>query len=157
MAELMNPTELLAILEGNRRLTLRVMQAFTEQDLFHYTPVAPMRTFAKLALEIFLMEEAIVRAIKTGEFTYDGNRYQGVATAQELLEVGESVRAQTLALWPELSAERLLVKSQDPWAPYPQNHLDRLVYCLENEIHHRGQGYVYLRMLGFEPPAFWER
>ena len=28
---------------------------------------------------------------------------------------------------------------------------------VDNEIHHRGQGYVYLRELGIEPPPFWER
>ena len=28
---------------------------------------------------------------------------------------------------------------------------------VEHEIHHRGQGYVYLRSLGIEPPHFWER
>jgi uncharacterized damage-inducible protein DinB len=30
-------------------------------------------------------------------------------------------------------------------------------YAIDNEIHHRGQGYVYLRALGIEPPPFWER
>ncbi len=34
---------------------------------------------------------------------------------------------------------------------------ERLLYGLENEIHHRGQGFVYLRELGIEPPAFYER
>jgi uncharacterized damage-inducible protein DinB len=32
-----------------------------------------------------------------------------------------------------------------------------LLYIIDNEIHHRGQGYVYLRSLGIEPPHFWER
>ena len=32
-----------------------------------------------------------------------------------------------------------------------------LFYWIDNEIHHRGQGYVYLRALGIEPPAFYER
>ena len=32
-----------------------------------------------------------------------------------------------------------------------------LLYWIDNEIHHRGQGYVYLRALGIEPPPFWER
>jgi uncharacterized damage-inducible protein DinB len=31
------------------------------------------------------------------------------------------------------------------------------MYFLDNEIHHRGQGYVYLRELGVEPPAFYQR
>jgi len=30
-------------------------------------------------------------------------------------------------------------------------------FLRDNEIHHRGQGYVYLRSLGTEPPPFWER
>lgn len=34
---------------------------------------------------------------------------------------------------------------------------NRFLYVIDNEIHHRGQGYVYLRALGVEPPAFWER
>ena len=31
------------------------------------------------------------------------------------------------------------------------------LYWIDNEIHHRGQGYVYLRSLGIEPPAFYDR
>ena len=30
-------------------------------------------------------------------------------------------------------------------------------YVIDNEVHHRGQGYVYLRALGIEPPPFYER
>lgn len=32
-----------------------------------------------------------------------------------------------------------------------------ILYAIDNEIHHRGQGYVYLRSLGIEPPPFYER
>ena len=35
--------------------------------------------------------------------------------------------------------------------------IDTIQYAIDNEIHHRGQGYVYLRALGIEPPPFWER
>jgi uncharacterized damage-inducible protein DinB len=35
--------------------------------------------------------------------------------------------------------------------------IQMILYGIENEIHHRGQGFVYLRALGIEPPAFWER
>jgi uncharacterized damage-inducible protein DinB len=34
---------------------------------------------------------------------------------------------------------------------------DLLLYVIDNEIHHRGQGYVYRRSLGVEPPAFYDR
>jgi uncharacterized damage-inducible protein DinB len=32
-----------------------------------------------------------------------------------------------------------------------------VMYVIDNEVHHRGQGYVYLRALGIEPPPFYER
>ncbi|NLG08337.1 MAG: damage-inducible protein DinB, partial [Deinococcales bacterium] len=35
--------------------------------------------------------------------------------------------------------------------------LSLVQYAIDNEIHHRAQGYVYLRALGVEPPPFWER
>lgn len=32
-----------------------------------------------------------------------------------------------------------------------------ILYIIENETHHRGQAYVYLRALGIQPPFFWKR
>jgi uncharacterized damage-inducible protein DinB len=32
-----------------------------------------------------------------------------------------------------------------------------VLYGIDNEIHHRGQAYVYLRALGIEPPPFYDR
>jgi uncharacterized damage-inducible protein DinB len=34
---------------------------------------------------------------------------------------------------------------------------DLFFYLIDNEIHHRGQGYVYLRALDIEPPFFPDR
>ena len=34
---------------------------------------------------------------------------------------------------------------------------DLLFYIIDNEVHHRGQGFVYLRALGVEPPQFPDR
>jgi uncharacterized damage-inducible protein DinB len=35
--------------------------------------------------------------------------------------------------------------------------ISTILYAIANEIHHRGQGYVYLRALGISPPAFHDR
>jgi len=35
--------------------------------------------------------------------------------------------------------------------------IDNILYFIDNEVHHRGQGFVYLRALGIEPPFFWDR
>lgn len=157
MDTLMTPVQLLEMLEGNRRLTLRTVQAFSEQDLFHYTPVQPMRPFADMVKEIIGIEAAYVRGIATGEWVWSPDEFKSITTAQALIEACEKVRRQTLAWWPQITMERLQAVEQDPFFGGPQSHFDRIQYGLENEIHHRGQGFVYLRMLGIEPPAFWER
>jgi uncharacterized damage-inducible protein DinB len=41
-------------------------------------------------------------------------------------------------------------------AAFPDDQLFTFT-MIDNEIHHRGQGYVYLRALGIEPPPFYER
>ena len=40
---------------------------------------------------------------------------------------------------------------------YEGTVISSIFYFIDNEIHHRGQGFVYLRSLGIEPPAFYER
>jgi len=40
---------------------------------------------------------------------------------------------------------------------YEGTVISSILYFIDNEIHHRGQAYVYLRSLGIEPPYFWER
>lgn len=45
---------------------------------------------------------------------------------------------------------------QDPFGP-PDTNWSKLLYMIDNEVHHRAQGFVYLRALGIEPPAFYER
>ena len=35
--------------------------------------------------------------------------------------------------------------------------IQNILYFVDNEVHHRGQGYVYLRNLNIEPPFFWDR
>jgi hypothetical protein len=37
------------------------------------------------------------------------------------------------------------------------SNFNTILCAIDNEIHHRGQGYVYLRALGIEPPAFYDR
>lgn len=150
-------TELLQQLEGNRRLTLKVIEAFPEKELFTYKPVEPLRSFADMIKEIITIEEGYMRGIATAEWVLYNN-YDEISSKEELLQVCDKVRKQTLEWWSNITLERLLQEEVDPFfGDVPQRHYDRLVYALENEIHHRGQAYIYLRLLGIEPPAFYER
>jgi uncharacterized damage-inducible protein DinB len=156
MAGLLNPTQLHEMLEGNRRLTVRVLWAFPEQDLF--THAAPgMRPAAELFKEIMEVERALVRGTATGEWVY-ASATKDVTTKHGLVEAFAALRSQTLEWWEKITEDRLAAVEDDGfgWLPVRPN-LTRVIYSLENEIHHRGQVYVYLRQLGVEPPAFYER
>ena len=48
-------------------------------------------------------------------------------------------------------------KTIKTFGQYEGTVISSILYFIDNEIHHRGQGYVYLRSLGIEPPFFWER
>lgn len=150
-------SELLQQLEGNRRLTLRVIEAFPEKELFSFKPTEPLRPFADMIKEIITIEEGYMRGIATKEWVIE-NRYDDISTKDELLRACENVRKKTLEWWGNITIDRLLQEEVDPFfGDAPQRHYDRLIYTLENEIHHRGQGYIYLRLLGIDPPAFYER
>jgi len=156
MSELLTPESLLEMMEGNRRLTVRVVEAFPEEKLFSYKPAEPLRPFAEMVKEILDIEGGYMRGIALGEWVW-APRYKQVNTKQELLAACAELRSRTLELWPEVTVERLNTEEKDPFFGGVQTHLSRLTYALENEIHHRGQGYIYLRLLGIEPPPFYER
>lgn len=158
MTDLLTPSRLLESLEGNRRLTLRTIESFPAEALFEYTPTAPLRPFAEMVQEILGLETALVRGVATGQWVFEPEQFAAVKNTSDLLNACEAVRRQTLAYWPSVSAERLAAVEPDPFFGGGEQRLfDRLFYALENEIHHRAQGFTYLRLLGIEPPPFWER
>jgi uncharacterized damage-inducible protein DinB len=79
-----------------------------------------------------------------------------VTTKKELLELWDADVDAIKAVFPTIPPHRW--HEQDvAFGQYPGNGLSFITYFIDNEIHHRGQGYVYLRSLGIEPPAFWDR
>lgn len=63
---------------------------------------------------------------------------------------------ETRRLWPEISGEgRARVRPEPFWGGPDGTGIGWLTYALENEIHHRGQGYVCLCSLEKEPSAFY--
>ncbi|MEK6396794.1 MAG: DinB family protein [Terriglobus sp.] len=67
--------------------------------------------------------------------------------------------SQTAALdaeFPRIPVERFSA-TMKAFGQWEMKGYQLLLYVVENEIHHRGQGYVYLRSLGIEPPAFYDR
>jgi len=153
---MLSRTALLEILEGNRRLTIRTIESFPEKELFTFTAVESMRPFSEMVLEILGIETGYIRGIATNEWDWQADMFD-VHSKTDLLAACNKVRNETIELWEKITEERLAMVESDPFFGPPTSHFSRLLYSLENEIHHRGQGFVYLRALGIEPPMFFER
>lgn len=147
------PDALLAHWQGHRRLTRRVIEAFPEDQLFAFS-VASMRPFGMLALEMLGMSGPMVRGVVTGEWQQSQSRDS--RSRQEILQQWDATTKEIDSLWPQIPLETFQ-RTITAFGQYEGRVHDLLLYVIDNEIHHRGQGYVYLRALGIEPPPFYER
>lgn len=147
------PDALLEHWQGHRRLTRRVIEAFPEDQLFSFS-VGSMRPFGVLAMEMITMAEPMVRGIVTGEWESAVTR--DARPRGEVLRLWDQGTVQINALWPQIPPGRFQ-ETITAFGQYKDRVHGLLLYVIDNEIHHRGQGYVYLRALGIEPPPFYER
>ena len=123
----------------------------TEFDSFS---IGGMRPFAAVAKEMLGMAVPAAHGVLTGEW-------------ETHAEASATTKDEILAAWDHSTAELDRIFPQIPLAKFGETIMafgqwtmpvhDLLLYVIDNEIHHRAQGYVYLRALGVEPPTFWER
>lgn len=142
---------------GHRRLTRRVIEAFPENELFHFS-VGGMRPFAQLVMEILRMGAPGIRGVVTGTWASYKEVEDSIkpATKAELLRLWDEATEEITMLWPQISANRF--QETDKFLGLYEGPIYwSILYLVDNEIHHRGQGYVYLRSLGIVPPYFWDR
>jgi uncharacterized damage-inducible protein DinB len=147
------PDALLAHWQGHRRLTRRVIDAFPDDKLFTFS-VGGMRSFGGLALEMLSMAVPMVRGAVSGDWTAPSSR--DPRPKQEVLSLWDESTQQLNAIWPQIPPNRFR-DTLTAFGQYPGVLHDLILYVVDNEIHHRGQGYVYLRALAIEPPPFYDR
>jgi len=152
-ASFIAPDALLSHWQGHRRLTRRVIDAFPDDKLFTFS-VGGMRTFGELSMELITMGAPMLRGLTTGQ--WDNVRDRSPRPKQEVLRLWDEATPQIDALWKQMPAERFR-ETASAFGQYPGTVHDLILYVIDNEIHHRGQGYVYLRALGIEPPPFYDR
>ncbi len=154
MSELLSKEKLLEHWQGHRRLTLRTLEAYPQDQLASYK-VEGMRTFAELLWELLNVETAVFQGLATGEWTWEPT-YDGLETKAELLHAFGEVQERTKEIYASLDTAKFQLVETDAWGMTASN-LERIFYVIDNEIHHRSQGFVYLRLLGLELPKFYER
>lgn len=154
-AGVMNKEQLLKHWQGHRALTRKVIEAFPEKELFEFS-IGGMRPFAKLAVELLMIAAPAVKDIVNNEKKpYNEEAFQP-KTKKEILDKWDEDTKVINEYYNQISEERF-AESFNLFGQFEFPVYENILYFVDNEIHHRGQGYVYLRALGIEPPFFWER
>ena len=156
MNSLLSHESLLEYWQSHRRISRRTIELFPGDQLFSFRPAPPMRSFGEMMLEVIQTLEPNLRGWLTGEWTKD-NPYRDVNNKETLLNAWDEMSDTLNQHWAKIAESRLFELEPVYFYGNPSKpHSDSVLYMIDNEIHHRAQGFVYLRMLGLEPPFFWE-
>lgn len=152
---ILTPAELFAYWQGHRQLTRRVIDAFPEKELFEFS-IGGMRPFAAISKELLSMAAPTLKQIVTGDNTGYEETKDNLKTKSDILNAWDEA-TQQIDIYSKQIPEEKFREVFNLYGQYSYPFIDNLNYIIDNEIHHRGQGYVYLRALGITPPGFYER
>lgn len=153
--QVISTDQLLAHWQGHRKLTRRVIEAFPEDQLFTFS-IGGMRPFSEIAKELLGIAVPGIKGMATDEWDQLDENMNMEGSKAKLLEAWDKATEELNEWWPKIPLDHF----QDTvvaFGQYEDKVYCSILYFIDNEIHHRGQGYVYLRALGIEPPSFWER
>lgn len=153
--QVISASELLNHWQGHRNLTRRVIEAFPEEAFFKHT-IGGMRTFAEMIMELLGIAGPGIKEIITGKTAVLNEHIKHGNKKSKILELWDKTTDEINNYWAEIKPEQFQQKIKS-FGQYEGTVWSSIFYFIDNEIHHRGQGYVYLRSLGIEPPFFYER
>ena len=152
---IMDPKDLLEHWQGHRRLTRKAIEVFPEKEFFAYT-LGGMRPFAEMVMELLALAGPGIREIETGQTAELKENFDHRNSKAYLLELWDEATDIINESWQKIPAEHFSARSA-AFGIYEGTQISHIQYYIDNEIHHRGQAYVYLRSLGIEPPLFYDR
>ena len=155
ISQVITTDELLVHWQGHRSLTRKIIEAFPEEAFFKHS-IGGMRTFAEMAMELLGIAGPGIREIATGEINKLNEHVEHGNSKEKLLQLWDEATVEINNWWVQIKPERFR-ETIKLFGQYEGSAVSSILYFIDNEIHHRGQGYVYLRSLGIEPPAFWDR
>lgn len=154
-ADVISKENLLRHWQGHRTLTRRVIDAFPEKEFFEFS-IGGMRTFSQLTTELLAIGAPAMKGIVNRDSKPYSEEIGQLTTKAQFLAKWDEDSEAINQYWAQLSEEDF-GETFNLFGQYEFPIINNILYFIDNEIHHRGQGYVYLRALGIEPPFFWER
>lgn len=154
-AQVITSEDLLKHWQGHRALTRRLIQIFPEKDFFEFS-IGGMRPFAKLVDELLAIAGPGLKGIVNKEVKPFAEESEKLIFKAQYLEKWDEATEEINKYWEQLSVEDFS-ENFNLFGQYEFPIIQNILYFIDNEVHHRGQAYVYLRALNIEPPFFWER
>lgn len=143
--------------ERETATSLKVLKAFPEEQS-ELRPHEKLKTARELAA-MFTMEMAAMDAVARGTFTFPPKRPPMPQNWKEVVGAFETTRARALEGLRDATDESLgsgtVQFPTGPKALGPRPKLELLWYLLFDQIHHRGQLSVYLRIAGGKLPSIY--
>jgi len=123
-----------------------------------FRPASEMMTAFDLVFHMFSQEKVMLGACTSGTLALDDFRQvesdkNALQTIEDLTRYGEEVHKAT-AQWTRSASKDELTKTVRTFIG-PSTPEKLLLSALEHIFHHRGQLYVYLRLMGIEPVFVW--
>ena len=143
--------------ERETATTLRVLKAYPE-DQSELKPHEKLKTARELAA-MFTMEMAAIDAVARGTFTWPPKAPPPPQNWKEVIQGFEKVRASTLEALNASSDESLgsgtVTFFKGPKTPGEWPKMEFVWFLLFDQIHHRGQLSIYLRIAGGKLPSIY--
>lgn len=125
----------------------------TPNDKYDWKPAETSMPLGELANHFWVAEWGLAEAAFTGKFPLD--RPEPYKTTDELIAAFDKAHDELVAKVSAMTPEQL----EEEVAPFgPEKKMTRMAllnFMTEHEVHHRGQLYVYLRILGCELPSLF--
>ena len=130
-----------------------MIEAFPDDQLFSFTPAPPIRSFGQLCWEIHGQSEEVVVGLVEGRWSSPTWEALPSTRKADLLQAWDALSARIETEIPGVPPARY--EQQSSFHRENEPALEIALGEIANEIHHRGQGMVYLRLLSIQPPDFW--
>ena len=146
-------------------VTRRAIAAFADHEL-DYRPQPGMRSPRELIFHIYAQEQLLAEAARQGRFTPEmasGSTPEDASTAAtlkrlrtvaDLLSYADECHKAAEHIFTAMSDSDVARSVESAFGTYPA--WQYFAFAYDEHWHHRGQLYVYLRLLGKEPPMLYD-
>jgi len=161
-SDLLTKVEYFNLVHG---VTVRAIGTFDDKNM-DFRPQPTMRTPKQIIFHIYTQERILAEAAQEGRFTAEAAnasspenqdvavKLAALVTTRDIQAYAESCHRAAEDIFKSMSEEDVIRSVESPFGTYPAWRF--LDFAYDEHWHHRGQLYVYLRLLGKEPPMLYD-